>query len=273
MPIAVPRSLGKYPMTTTPFYLVLYAMESYNKNPQQAQTGDIVTGKWRGWTRGEIIAKAEWQFVLPLPEKTLGALTALKFSESANRWQSYNKGDVVEERLKALGIEAAESIAGQGVAELVEAYLIKGFGDASVPMDYTAISVFGTQKRSYRLSLELFSAENEDASDINNFCRLMHGLSTVVPTGDDILKTPAIFAFEVIADAFGSQTEVTKLWFPDPLPCAMISFNNTPTDFIQTFDGKSSARQIITMDLTEIEPVAYSRSQNAFIPTWMNVNE
>jgi hypothetical protein len=245
-------------------------MESHNKNKQRASTGNIITGKWRGWLRSEVLCEAEWRFLLPLPEKGLGALTSLKFSESANRWQSYNKGDVIEERLKALGIEIAEGIAGQGVAELVEAYLVKGFGDASVPMDYTAISVFGTQKRSYRLSLELFSATNKDSETISKFCRLMHGLSTVVPTGDDILKTPAIFAFQVLSNSSGKSVDVTDLWFPDPLPCAMINFNNTPTDFIQTFDGKNSARQIITMDLTEIEPVAYSRQLDEFIPVWQN---
>lgn len=258
---AIPPSLGRYPMTSTPFYLVLYAKESHLFNA------------WRGEavSRDSVIADSSYQFILPLPEKNLSVLTALKFSESANRWQAYNKIDSLEEKLKEAGVEIA-GILGEGFAEAVEAALVKGFGDASIPMDYTAISVFGTQKRSFRFSLELFSAENQDAETINRFCRLMHGLSTIVPTGDDVLKTPAIFTFQIWSNIFVRPVDVTSYWYPDPQGCAMISFNNTPSDFIQTFDGKSSARQIITMDLTEIEPIAYSRTDNAFVPTWANAN-
>lgn len=241
----VTRSFQKYPATSTPFELHLYITPS-----------EGTTNKWRGWTRGEAISASSMGYRIPLPERNLGASTELAFQDEEAYYASPDLLAAAARKGTEILGEAAAKIDSNllNLKELVLT-LQKGMGGARVPVDLTAISVYGTKKRSYVFNFELFSYETEDGVDIANFVKTIHGESTVTAEpGNYTLRTPSIFTFAI--ETKGRQ-DVTDLWYPDPLPCAMTAFQHTPTDFIQTFDGRSSARAICTMQLTEIEPVSY----------------
>jgi hypothetical protein len=247
--ISVPGSLQKYPETSTPFELHLHVTPSTSKQ------------KWRGWTTDEAKGGASITYRLPLPERNLGAVTELNFQDE----DSYYASPDVVAALGRRGVEITAAIASKidsnllGLREIVLG-LQKGLGGDSVPLDLSALTVYGTKKRSYLFNFELFSYDINDGKDISKFVYNIHGHSTVVSINNRTnLATPSIFTFDIFSKK--ERKNVTDLWYPSPLPCAMVSFQHTPTDFIQTIDGSSSARAICTMQLTEIEPASFSNGK------------
>lgn len=261
--IKVPGSLGQYAETSSPLRLQLFIMPTYNID------------EWRGLNTNDTIAKSEVCYEVPLPERGLGASTELNFQdEEKGSLETANAGGggafaaAMSKRYTSVLGDAADKIDPFNSGLLREFILgaQKGLGGSTVPLDLSALTVYGTKKRSYAFNFELFSYLNSDGKDIANFMRKMHGYSTIVSRQHDAtLRAPAVFNFRIVTR---NGINVTKNWYPDPLPCAMINFQHTPTDFIQTFDARTSARMIFTVQLAEIEPVSYNPETDAFSTIW-----
>lgn len=254
MPALIPPSLNKTNYTKTPFYLYLYGVDTVQAN------------KWRGWTRKQVISDGEC-WVLPLPEKSFGANTELKASDEESVLSYPGVGGKLiggtQRLLNSIG--GAIPILGPAVSGSVDVMRGHGMGGAGVPMDFTAMTVYGTKKRSYRFVIDLYSMNSVDSDAIALFCRNIHSRSTIKP-GKVYLGTPYVWTVSIWND----KDDVTENWLPDPGACAMISFSHSPTNFINTHEGVRPARSMISLTLTEIEPIASKNSGNSteFNPTW-----
>lgn len=247
----IPANLNTTPFTRTPFLIHLHGADTAGPN------------KWRGWTREEIKASGE-TWVLPMPERGFGSNTDLKVTdeESVLRYPTAT-GKVVGMGAKVVSaIAGAIPILGGMVTDLDAAMRGHGLGGAGVPLDYTALTVYGNKKRSFRFIFDLYALDSRDSRSISNFCREMHGNSMVRPNPGYLL-TPYVWTFSVWTE---SENDVTSQWFPDPGACAMVNISDTPSNFIHTHEGTNSARSIVTMTLTEIEPMSYDGG--SFVPTW-----
>lgn len=247
----VPSNLNATPFTKTPFLIHLHGADTQEVN------------KWRGWSREEVKAAGE-TWVLPMPERGFGSNTDLKVSdeESVLRYPT-TTGSIVGVGAKTVStIAGAIPIVGGLITDLDQAMRGHGMGGAGVPLDFTALTVYGNKKRSFRFIFDLFALDARDSRSISKFCRDMHGNSMVRP-GSGYLFTPYVWTFSVFTD---KGVDVTTQWFPDPGACAMVNVSDTPSNFIHTHDGINSARSIVTLTLTEIEPMSYDGS--SFVPTW-----
>lgn len=249
MAITIPPSLNKTNFTKTPFLLYLYGANT------------VAYNKWRGWTRQEVMSKGT-AYVLPLPERSLGANTEIKAvdEESVARYPS-TIGMLMGGTQKLLNAASAISTTAAVASGGLEMLRGHGMGGAGVPLDFTAMTVYGNRKRSFRFIIDLYGLDSSDSKAIASFCRQVHGQSMVKP-GASYLGTPYVWTVAVCTAA---GDDVTENWLPDPGACVMMSISHTPGNFITTHDGESPGRSIITMTMTEIEPMSYNGS---FAPTW-----
>jgi hypothetical protein len=251
MAITVPPTLNKTPFTKTPFLVYLHGADTEAPN------------KWRGWTREEVKAAGK-TWVLPMPERGFGTNTELKVTdeESVLRYPStLGKATGMGSKFVST-IAGAIPLLGGLITDLDQAMRGHGIGGAGVPLDFTSLTVYGNKKRSFRFIFDLYALDSKDSGSISRFCREMHGNSMVRP-GHGYLTTPYVWTFSIFTS---SGEDVTALWFPDPGACAMVNVSDTPSNFIHTHDGTTSARSIVTLTLTEIEPMGYHKG--AFVPTW-----
>lgn len=251
----IPSNLNRTPLTQTPFLIHLHGADT-----QEAD-------KWRGWTREEVKASGQ-TWVLPMPERGFGSNTELKVSdeESVLRYPS------TVGKAMGMGAKLTNMIAGSIpligglITDADQALRGHGMGGAGVPLDFTSLTVYGNKKRSFRFIFDLYALDSRDSRSISSFCREMHG-NSMVRRGDRFLYTPYVWTFSVFT---ADGLDVTSQWFPDPGACAMVNVTDTPSNFIHTHEGTNSARSIVTLTLTEIEPMSYDG--NSFVPTWTNAD-
>jgi hypothetical protein len=250
MTAKIPPSLNTTPFTKTPFYLYLYGADTAAAN------------KWRGWTRQQVISSGR-TWVLPLPDRNFGAKTELKATdeESTVSYPSAFGAGVGMSKQLVNSVAGAIPFVGSLVSEGYEKLMGHGMGGAGVPLDFTAMTVYGTKKRTFMFIFDLYALNSTDSFAIADFCREIHGLSMVRP-GMRYLETPYVWTVEIVND---QGEKVTKNWLPDPGACAMTSFSHTPSSFMYTHEGKAPGRAVVSMTMTEIEPMAYNGS---FLPTW-----
>lgn len=252
MATRIPPSLNATNFTKTPFYLYLYGADTAGPN------------KWRGWTRQQVISKGTC-YILPLPERALGANTEIKAQdeESVARYPS-TAGILVGGTQKGINaISGSIPLLGPLMSSGFEMLKGHGMGGAGVPLDFTAMTVYGNKKRTFRFIIDLYGINPTDTQTIAKFCRKVHGLSMVRP-GTAFLKTPHVWTVAIFDN---NGNDVTANWLPDPGACVMQSVSHTPSPFIYTLDGSSPGRSIISMTMVEIEPMSYD---GAFKPTWAN---
>lgn len=241
----IPPSLDNNIYTDCPFFIHLYGADT---NQLGSGFTNLNRG-WRGWTPDEVKKKANRVFRLPLPERGFGTSTELKATDEEKILGYPEWGPLIYKY--SLGDDYENEFLGHGM------------GGSNVPLDFTAITVYGTKKRSFMLTFDLYSIDAVDSQAIGNFCYEMHGLSTIRP-GYIWLGTPYIWTFEI----WNRQDNVTNLWVPSPQACAMMNFYHSPSNFIHTHDEISSARMIVTMLFTEVEPIAYRTEDKKFMPSW-----
>lgn len=241
----IPPSLDSNIYTDSPFFVYLYGADT-----NQLGSGLVNLNRgWRGWTPQEVKKKANKVFRLPLPERGFASSTELKATDEEKILGYPEWGPLIYKY--ALGDDYENEFLGHGM------------GGSNIPLDFTAITVYGTKKRSFMFSFDLYSINSTDSQTIGKFCYEMHGLSTIRP-GYIWLGTPYIWTFEI----WNRQNNVTNFWLPNPQACAMMNFYHSPTNFIHTLDEVSSARMIITMLLTEVEPISYRTTDEKFVPSW-----
>lgn len=241
MSFIIPPSLGQYPETATPLYLVL--------TQQDTSSLDGGYGKWRNITLSEINGN---QYILPAPKVGLGLGTHSANLDEAKFWQTSSVGDkarmvfgdtifyAVGGVLSDVGYET----------ETGRAYIA---GGSNIPRDLSAIQYKGMKKRAYSFSFELFAFTNGDFNVITQFCRNMHSHCMPVVLGNDTVSTPSVFKIQLVNN---NGVDVTSNWLFQPQPCTMTAFNSSALDYI-SIDGNntSPARVGVNMVLAEIEPV------------------
>jgi hypothetical protein len=236
----IPPSLGNFPETRTPLYLVLTQQDTYS------------LGKWRNISLGEVSGKT---YVLPAPKTGLGIGTHSANLDEARFWQTSSVGDKArmifgDTLYYAVGGLVGDVLYGdEGLARDSTGYV---FGGSNIPKDLSALQYKGMKKRAYSFSFELFAFTNNDFDSITQFCRDMHSYSMPIKTSAGI-NTPSVFKINIVNSG---GKDVTNNWLFQPQPCMMAAFNSSALDYISiNANYTSPARVGINMVLTEIEPV------------------
>ena len=237
----IPPSLGKYPETATPLYLVL--------TQQDTSSLDRGSGKWRNISLNEVSGR---QYILPAPKVGLGVGTHSANLDEAKFWQTSSVGDKARMVFGDTIFYAMGGLlqdVGYGT-ETGRAYIA---GGSNIPKDLSAIQYKGMKKRAYSFSFELFAFTNADFDAITQFCRDMHSYCMPVALGNGTLSTPSVFRINLINN---SQVDVTNNWLFQPQVCTMTAFNSSALDYISIdANNTSPARVGVNMVLAEIEPV------------------
>lgn len=243
MSFRIPPSLGQYPETATPLYLLL--------TQQDTSVLDNGNGKWRNITLDEINGN---QYLLPAPKVGLGIGTHSANLDEAKFWQTSSVGDkarmvfgdtifyAMGGLLNDVGYDTATGRSRSYIS-----------GGSNIPKDLSAIQYKGMKKRAYSFSFELFAFTNQDFDVITQFCRNMHSHCMPLALGNGTLSTPSVFRINLINN---SGSDVTNNWLFQPQPCTISAFNSSALDYISIdANNTSPARVGVNMVLAEIEPV------------------
>lgn len=239
----VPPSLGQYPETATPLYLVLTQQDTSALND--------ANGKWRNITLDEINGV---QYTLPAPKVGLGIGTHSANLDEAKFWQTASVGDKARMVFGDTIFYAMQGIGKDiGFFDPDSGNVSYVAGGANIPTDLSAIQYRGLKKRAYSFSFELFAFTPSDFDVIAQFCRNMHSHSMPVVLANGTFSTPSVFKIQIVND---QGSDVTDNWLFQPQPCMMAAFNSTALDYISIDSNYSSpARVGVNMVLNEIEPL------------------
>lgn len=221
-----------------------------------------------------------YSFLLPPPKSGLNYATVSYNQNDVNLWQTgimdSIKSSATYQLIFGSGKETVSNFFGQKdekIAEMKEDISSVLAGGGGVPKDLTRIQYRGNSKRAYQFGFDLIAYTEADAVAIKDFIRIVNAASlTRLNYTEETRSTypfyiPGFFTFSILNAGGGAPgqvpTDITKNFFLDPKPCHMTSVTvNTLQDYGILTSDNVSGRYYLTINLSEIEPIAWSGPWN-----------